>query len=156
MARFRYKLQGILQIKEKLENQAKLEFAAAKAALDREEEALARLKSRRREYERQGRELRQGVLDFLELDFNYSAILHIKERIVWQKGQVELARQRLEERRQALEDVMKERKTHENLREKAWDSFWKEELHKEGVESDELTSYRYGRGLLAGRVRRSL
>ena len=37
MARFRYSMQSILNIKLKLETQAKQEFSAARAALDREE-----------------------------------------------------------------------------------------------------------------------
>ena len=53
MARFRYSLQNILNIKEKMETQAKQEFGTAQAALNVETEHLERLKERRREYEEQ-------------------------------------------------------------------------------------------------------
>ena len=46
MARFRYRMQSILNIKMKMETQAKQEFAAAKAVLDEEEEKLEKLKAR--------------------------------------------------------------------------------------------------------------
>ena len=47
MARFRYSLQNILNIKEKMETQAKQEFGTAQAALNVETEHLERLKERR-------------------------------------------------------------------------------------------------------------
>ena len=40
MAKFRYRMQSILEIKKKLEEQAKNEFAAARAALNEEEDKL--------------------------------------------------------------------------------------------------------------------
>ena len=43
MAKFNYRMQGILNIKYKLEEQAKNEFAAANAALAEEEKKLAEL-----------------------------------------------------------------------------------------------------------------
>ena len=63
MARFRYSLQNILNIKEKMETQAKQEFGTAQAALNVETEHLERLKERRREYEEQSAGLLKGKLD---------------------------------------------------------------------------------------------
>ena len=40
MARFIYRMQSILDIKEKLEEQARMEFATAKVRLNEEEEKL--------------------------------------------------------------------------------------------------------------------
>ena len=51
MAKFRYSLQNILNIKEKMETQAKQEFCMAQTALNVEIEHLERLKARKREYE---------------------------------------------------------------------------------------------------------
>ena len=51
MAKFRYRMQSILDIKLKMETQAKQEFAQAKLALDREEEIMEQLKERKRSYE---------------------------------------------------------------------------------------------------------
>lgn len=47
MARFRYRMQSILDVKSKLETQAKQEFGAAKAALDEEISRLDGLKARK-------------------------------------------------------------------------------------------------------------
>ena len=43
-----------------------------------------------------------------------------------------------------LEEVMKERKTYEKLREKSFEEFKAEVNHEESKEVDELTSYTYG------------
>ena len=57
MAKFIYRMQSILDIKMKMETQAKQEFAQAKLALDREEETMERLKKRRQEYEEEAKRL---------------------------------------------------------------------------------------------------
>ena len=51
MAKFKYRMQSILNVKMKLEVQAKQEFASAQAALSREEEKLNRLAARKKAYE---------------------------------------------------------------------------------------------------------
>ena len=63
MARFRYSMQSILNIKLKMETQAKQEFSAARAALDAEEERLRELSDRKKEYEREAERLLSGTLN---------------------------------------------------------------------------------------------
>ena len=65
MAKFRYSLQNILNIKEKMETQAKQEFGMAQTALNVEIEHLERLKARKREYEEESGGLLQGKLDLM-------------------------------------------------------------------------------------------
>ena len=141
MARFRYSMQSILEIKLKMETQAKQEFSAAKAALDAEEACLARLKERKEEYLRQAAELLTGELDLQKVDEAHTAAYLMDGFIASQQDRVEAARDKLEAR---LTEVMKERKTHENLKEKAFAQFVAEENRREGKEVDELTSYVYG------------
>lgn len=144
MARFHYRMQSILDIKMKMETQAKQEFAAAKNALDREEEKLHRLEDRKKGYEREAARLLKGHLRMREITENKEAILRMEEYIAVQTGQVELAVQQLEEARERLTEVMKERKTHESLKEKAFEQFLQDENRQESKEVDELTSYTYG------------
>ena len=61
-----------------------------------------------------------------------------------QRRQVAAAAQKLERAREKLTEVMKERKTHENLKEKAFGQFLQEENRAESKMVDELTSYTYG------------
>ncbi len=144
MARFRYSMQSILDIKLKMETQAKQEFAAARAALDREEEKLERLRQRKREYEGRAAQLLNGELDLRQIEENQTAILTLDHFIADQVTCVDAARRELERMRGRLTEVMQERKTHENLKEKAFQQFLAEENRREGKEVDELTSYVYG------------
>ncbi len=145
MARFRYSMQSILDIKLKMETQAKQDFSAARAQLDREEEILRQLEDRKRGYEERAAELLSGELNVREIEENKAAILSMDGFIADQRQQVALAQSRLEQARARLAEVMQERKIHENLKEKAFGQFMVEENRREGREVDELTSYVYGR-----------
>lgn len=144
MARFRYSLQSILDIKMKMETQAKQEFSAARNALDEEETKLAALYDRKSFYESEAERLRKGVLVFLDMEENRRSILVMEDYIRAQTIQVRRAEQRLEKAREALAAVMMERKTHETLRDKAFEAFLQEENRAESKVVDELTSYTYG------------
>lgn len=144
MARFRYSMQSILDIKLKMETQAKQEFSAARAALDEEEEKLQILFERKREYEKEAERLRSGTLNFRDIEDNKTAILCMENFITDQKACVREAERILEQARVKLTEVMMERKTHETLKEKAFEGFLREENRREGKEVDELTSYTYG------------
>ena len=136
MARFRYSLQNILNIKEKMETQAKQEFGTAQAALNVETEHLERLKERRREYEEQSAGLLKGKLDLRAIEENKEALLKMDSIVATQAIRVEKAKENVE--------AAKERKMHETLREKAFEAFLQEENHAESKAIDELTSYTYG------------
>ncbi len=148
MARFRYRMQGILDIKLKMETQVRQEFAQAKLLLDREEEQLELFKERKRMYEEQASGLLRGKLDVLEIVSNNESIMHTEELIAKQEVQVQTARERMEEVRERLQNVMQERKVHETLKDKAFEEFLMEEKQQESKEIDELTSYTYGQKLL--------
>ena len=144
MARFRYRMQSVLNIKLKMETQAKQEFAAAKITLDREVEKLEALEARKADYEAEAEELLKDKLQIREIMDNKTAILRMEEYIKAQIFQVRLAEEEMEKARDRLKEVMMERKTHETLKEKAFEDFLKEELRTESKEIDELTSYTYG------------
>ena len=144
MARFRYRLQSVLNIKEKMEEQAKQDFSTARMLLEQEEEKLKMLKARKREYEQRARELLSGVLNVQEIEVNKSAMMIMDGYIADQRIEVNRAVQRLETARERMTEAMKERKTQEILREKAFEQFMREENSAEIKMIDELTSYTYG------------
>ena len=144
MAKFRYSLQSILDIKLKMETQAKQAFAAAKSALDDEEDALRQLFERKRGYEEKAKALLSGSLNVREIEDNKNALLVLDGYIAEQKQRVALAEKRLEKARMELTEVMMERKTHETLREQAFQAFLQEENKAESKTVDELVSYTYG------------
>lgn len=147
MAVFRYKMQSILDIKLKMETQAKQEFAQAKLVLDREEEKHEMLCKRKQEYELYAQELLSGKLDVQEINQNNVAIIRTQEAIEEQKKRVFKAEKLLEKAREKLQEVVQERKVQESLKEKAFEAFLQEEKQQESKEIDQLTSYTYGQKL---------
>ena len=141
MAKFLYRMQNILNIKYKLETQAKTAFSVAAAALQREDEKLEALRQRKRSYELKARELASGKLDFLEIRTNRAAIENMKELIKNQLLAVHVAERNLENARKQLQEVMTERKTHEILKDKAFEEFKKEVEKEESKAVDELVSF---------------
>lgn len=144
MARFRYSMQSILNIKLKLETQARQEFSQARSALDEEEQRLEALFDRKKGYEQRGEELLSGKLNLLEISENKAAVRCMEDYIVLQRRNVDTAERKLEEARTRLTTVRTERKTHETLKEKAFEEFLAEEKKQESKEIDQLTSYIYG------------
>ncbi len=109
MARFRYRMQSILDIKLKMETQAKQEFAAAQLRLNEEEERLAALRERRDGYERQTREQLMGVLNCRDMAENKEALLRMDEYIALQHIRIRKAEEKVEQARAKLAAVMMER-----------------------------------------------
>ena len=142
-------MQSILDIKLKMETQAKQEFAQAKLALDKEEEYMAQLKERKSLYEDEAVRLLKGRLNMLEIAANKEAILRMEEYIADQLLRVERAKELLEVAREKLTEVIQERKVHEALKEKAFAQFLMEEKQQESKEIDQLTSYTYGQKIHA-------
>jgi flagellar FliJ protein len=138
MAKFSYKMQNILDVKYKLETQAKTAFSMAASRLNQEEEKLEGLHQRRRAYESHAKELVADKLDFREIKVNRIAIETVKGAIQNQVVAVHVAQRNLENARIR---VMTERKTHEILKEKAFDEFKKELEKEESKAVDELVSF---------------
>ncbi|MBQ7943715.1 MAG: flagellar export protein FliJ [Lachnospiraceae bacterium] len=148
MARFRYKMQSILDIKEKLETKAKQDFAAANKRLQEEIEKMEQLKARKEQYLEEGVLLRSEMLDIQKMKENKMAVLKMDEYIQQQALQIQKASKAVEAARAALQEVMKERKAHEKLKENAFQDFLKEEQANENKEIDQLTTYTHGQKLM--------
>ena len=137
-------MQNILTVKEKLETQAKNEFAIAAAVVAEEEEKLEALYKRREEYSELLKRLQQGNLDFKQIKEATQAYDAMKYLIEDQKKVLDRAEKALELKRVALAEAMQEVKTHEKLKEKEFNQFMADEAAKESKEIDELVSYRFG------------
>ena len=144
MAKFRYRMQNILSVKEKLETQAKNEFSIAAAAVMEEEEKLDKLIARREEYRDLLRRLQQGELDFKSIKEATESVNAMKYLIEDQRQVLSKAEKLLELKSVALAEAVKEVKTHEKLKEKEFIQFMADEASRESKEIDELVSYRFG------------
>lgn len=144
MARFIYRMQNILEVKEKLETQAKNEFAIANAKLNEEEEKLRILREKKAGYENDLRNLYGDSLDVFKINRTQEAIDNITYQIEEQIKNVKKAADEVDIAREKLTEAMLERKTHEKLKEKQFEQFLLDEAAKESKEIDELVSFRHG------------
>lgn len=144
MPKFKYRLQGVLNIKKQFESQARMEFAVAAGALREQEEILELLQKRREGYLDEARELRNRSVTARELRDSDNALKIMDEMIEAQRLNVKKAEDVVARARQKLQDIMMERKTYEKLREKAFQEWQKEEA-EEHRQVDELTSYTHSK-----------
>ena len=146
MAKFIYRMQNILDIKYKLEEQAKQHYMEVRRKLNEEENILAHLKKRKEEYFETYRKLLIEKLDVLEIESCRDAILIMDEYIVEQQRVVDTVKKELEQAADAMKEAMKERKIHEKLKENQFESFLQELNQEEAKEIDQLVSYQYNNG----------
>lgn len=144
MARFVFSMQNLLNIKEQMENQAKMEYANAQDRLRQREQELQDLEDEKAAIYEKGRQMRLTTINVLDLKENKASLEHMDEVIARQKRRVETARDDVEDALEQLRLAMQERKTIEILREKAFAQYLEEEKAREGKEVDELVSYTYG------------
>ena len=145
MSKFIYRMQNILNIKYKLEDQAKTEFMLANQVLQEEEAKLQELKDRKFGYEEAVRQLFKKNLQVDRIKENQEAIARMEEFIIMQMARVKDAQRPVEIKAAKLTELMQERKAQEKLKEKAFENFLKEENARESKEIDELVSFTYGR-----------
>lgn len=145
MAKFIYKMQNILDIKYKLEEQAKSQVAVAKQKLDEEQAILQGLYEKKEEYENRLRGNIVTKLNIITIRELENGIEIFKDKIVQQKREVEKANKRYLAAMDNLKNVMIERKTHEKLKENKFEEFVKEVNDEENKEIDELVSFKYNR-----------
>lgn len=145
MAKFKYRMQNILDIKQKLEESAKMEFSEANIRVMEEEEKLSEVEHRKRVYEAEGERLRTARLRVGEIKSNTQAISVLGGMVRVQEKEVDKAKVVQEQKRVKLQNAMQERKTQEKLYENAFEEFVREESARESKEIDELTSYVYGK-----------
>ena len=145
MARFSFRLQTYLSVKEQIEEQKKNEYGRALRKLERE-----RQKKRLMEQElfeniqlfKNG--LARAVVPGDIRRYN-SRIELLKVQIAEQELRIKEAERRAEEKRLDLIEAMKERKALETVKERNHEEFLKEEQRVEQTVSDGIVSYQYAK-----------
>ena len=143
MAVYKYKMQGVLDIKEKLETQAKQEFANANIKLMEEEALLEQIRQRKQEYIEEGVKLRMQVIDPVAIDINKRSVEVMEDNEKAQEREVAVARKNVEAARKKMMDARTETKIYEKLKENDFKEFMIEEGKAESKEIDELNSCRF-------------
>lgn len=143
MAVYKFKMQGVLDIKEKLETQAKQDFANANLKLLEEEAILDKIVRKKEDYIEEGVKLRDGVIDTVAIDINKRAVEVMEDQEEAQKKEVAIARKNVDAARKKMMDARMETKTYEKLKEDDFNEFMIEQGKAESKEIDELNSFRF-------------
>jgi len=143
MAKFKYRMQNILDVKMKLESQAKIAYGIANQKYQEEQKKLQEIVLRRASYEKILKESMTGKIDVRQVSHARADVNTMKTLMRRQMMEVHKAERAMEDARKALNEVMMERKTHEKLKEKAFEQFKAELNAEESKEIDQLVSYTY-------------
>ena len=143
MAKFKYRMQNILDVKMKLESQAKIAYGLANQKYLEEQKKLQEIVLRRASYEKILKESMTGKIDVRQVSHARADVNTMKTLMRRQMIEVHKAERAMEDARKALNEVMMERKTHEKLKEKAFEQFKAELNAEESKEIDQLVSYTY-------------
>lgn len=143
MAKFIFKLENILSIKYKLEEQAKAEYSIEIHKLRTEQQKLERLKEKMELYEEKLFDAVKDTLDIFNIKSLEDAVENIKYNIRLQMVVIKNQEIITEKARAKLDAAMKERKIYEKLKEKAFEKFKEEINAQEQKEINELVSFRF-------------
>lgn len=143
MAKFIYRMQNVLDIKYKLEEQAKQHYMSVRARLNEAQDYMDLLENRHQGYMNEYIQLVSANLDVLEIENCKNSILLVESYMVEQQIVISQIENELEEAIFAMNEAVKERKIHEKLKENQFEAF-KQELNQEEMkEIDQLVSYQY-------------
>lgn len=143
MAKFVYRLQNILNIKNKIENQSKSAYAEAMGRLRKVQSELEILIARKKSLEDDYRRLATGILSPISLKEAKNAMDYNKEEIKDKLLELRVAEKNLDVAKTKLNEAVKDRKIHEKLREHSFEEFLAELSAQEKKEIDEIVSYRF-------------
>lgn len=143
MTKFKYNLENILNIKYKMEDQAKTAYGNAHQRLLQEQEKLEALNQKFAMYQQKLKSLMCAKLKLLDIQFCEDGIEIMKLYIQQQQASVKKAEQQVETARIRLNSAMMERKTHERLKENAYVNFMNEYEAEQRKEIDALVSFKY-------------
>lgn len=143
MAKFVYRMQNILNIKERMETQAKTEYAQMLGRLHDEENKMQSIIDTLNSYKAQAKLLASGTLDISKIRRCNEAIKITEDMARNQAVRVRIAEKNVEASMMKLTAAVKERKIQEKLKEKAFEEFLHELNSQEMKEIDEVVSFNY-------------
>jgi flagellar protein FliJ len=146
MATFTFRLQTVLEHKQRLEELAQLDHARAQAAQATEERSLTQLHdAEARGFSELERQRFDGRLDIEALQLGMTYLDALKVQITRQAQVVARVRLATESKRELLVAAMQERKALERLREKQLKDLQLEQARRELAEQDEMVVMRHSR-----------
>ena len=143
MAKFVYRLQSYLNVKEQLEELKKNEYGQALKRLEDERERKRVLERELAENIHLFKKALSTSIVASEIRRYNNRIEYLKNSIVEQNERIKAAEEEAEIKRLELVEAMKERKALETVKERNYEEFLKEEQRLEQVVVDGVVSYQY-------------
>lgn len=143
MARFKFKLQALLNIKAQMEDSLKNELGKALHKLEHEKGVLKEIEDDREKcIDRFNDKSSQGI-SIGRLKEYTVFISHLRDKMVRQKDNINYAQKNVDNYREQLVKIVQERKILEKLKEKKYQEYLKEQLKEEQKFADEIVSYNF-------------
>ncbi|HAA90240.1 MAG: Flagellar export protein FliJ [Thermoanaerobacterales bacterium 50_218] len=138
MRRFRFRLQGFLNLKEQEERLQRLRFAQALLEYQERLRILQSVQMGLEQLQQTKRELRRGLIqpEFLIMGELYEARKRNEKEE--QKRLVDEAKERLAKAEESFQQVLKEKKMLERMKKRAWKDYYQEYLREEQKYLDEV------------------
>ncbi len=147
--KFKFKLQKILDMKLKQEEDQKHVFTRALNKLRTEQQKLERLIQLRQQKQHEMKmKMELEELDAFEMQMYASYIERLKRDIALQREVVRKAEETVEIEKAKLQAIMAERKAFEKLKEKHYQRFLQEQEAEERKLIDELATVKFARKLM--------
>ena len=143
MSTFRYELENVLNVREKLEGIKQKEYAESLAILENEKKIKRQIDSSLNKSTLIFKNSISDTIDprIIKMQQNYHALLKNQEILAIQK--VAVAKKQTKKQRNELLNAMKNKKTLEVLKEKRFEQFIQEEKKQEQQIVDEIVSFAY-------------
>lgn len=143
MAKFKYSMENILRIKERVEEQKRMALGQAMMDYQRAVDVQKGIEHKlltdlERFYNNQDQKTNATMLKALT-----GQVAYTEQELKDQKKKVAIALREVEIKREALRKALEERKIQEKLKEHAYDAWLEEEKIKEQQLLDEVVGYRY-------------
>jgi flagellar FliJ protein len=142
LAAFKFRLQSLLRLKEQLEKSARNELGIAIRKLEEEKAKLRAIEDNIDLTMGDFRKACQGIIQPDKIKELKAFLEYLYTERDRQEVNVKKQQENVDKIREKLVEIMKERKVLENLREKEYQLFLKEEEKKEQQRVDELVSFK--------------
>jgi flagellar protein FliJ len=142
---FNFKLQSVLNVRKTQEDELLQEFSEKQKELRREHERLKSIQQEKMLLIDELRNVQGKTVNVAEIVMNTDGIKRYQKSEISQKEQVMEASKKVEEKREALFEAIKKRKTLENLKSKQSELHQSEANLLERTVIDEMAIVRYNR-----------
>lgn len=143
MSKFDFKLQSVLNIKEKFEDQKKMELVNVNQKLNEEKNNLLEIQKQNNQQVNSFKNSISGSLKVVDILTLNKSVKHTTELIQEQQLKIASIKNQVERKKEELKQALVQRKTYEKLRKNEYASYLKELNSKEAKQVDEFVSFKY-------------